>query len=131
MGAEEGCTGAKSFSKVLASAHKMEIKITGDMVKRPILKVDKRATNICINDSQKQFIAARYEIVNIESVPLHLTDYFVSYAEAKALATAGITYIDSRGPNDPLYKAYWGALPFSQVISVLNAIATESSPART
>ncbi|KAJ2930413.1 hypothetical protein H1R20_g6691, partial [Candolleomyces eurysporus] len=52
-------------------------------------------------------------------------------AKPKALASGGVSYINSRGASDSLYRAYWGANPTSRVISVLNGVANENSNSRT
>lgn len=53
-----------------------------------------------------------------------------SYTEGKALASGGASYINTNGANT-LYKAYWGNIATSRVVSVLNAVASENSSSRT
>ncbi|RDB20163.1 Neutral protease 2 MEP8 [Hypsizygus marmoreus] len=111
MGAEERVAGAQSFAKIQATTPTVQVQVTGDVAKRELPELNKRATNICTTSSRKSFIDA-------------------SYTEGKALASGGVSYINTNGANT-LYKAYWGAIATSRPRSVLSAVASESSSSRT
>ncbi|RXW23130.1 hypothetical protein EST38_g2727 [Candolleomyces aberdarensis] len=104
--------GGRGYSRVAdVTSNTLTIEITADVAKRELQPLEKRARISCSNTSRASFISS-------------------SYTEAKALASGGVSYINSRGASDSLYNAYWGANPTSRVISVLNAVANESSDSR-
>jgi hypothetical protein len=49
-----------SFSRVEAAATPVEVDIIGDLSKRELEVIDRRATNICTDSTKKSFIASRY-----------------------------------------------------------------------
>ncbi|TFK69406.1 Metalloprotease [Pluteus cervinus] len=100
------------LTKLDATSSSVEVEVTGDLKKRELVTVDKRAVSTCTNASRKSFIDA-------------------SYAEAKTLASTASSYVTSKGANDSLYRAYYGATATSRVASVFNAVATEGSNSRT
>ncbi|KAF5321007.1 hypothetical protein D9619_000119 [Psilocybe cf. subviscida] len=101
-----------SFTRVEASASPVEAVIMGDLAKREIEVLDRRAKNICTTSSKTSFIDS-------------------SYTEAKTLASTAVSYINSKGASDSLDKAYFGTTATSKVIGVLNAVANENSSSRT
>jgi len=109
---QEKTIGAASFAKVGAVSDVVEVEITGGFHRRELNKLERRARNICTNASRKSFIDA-------------------SYSEGKALASGAVSYINSRGASDSLYRAYFGSTSTSRVTSVLNAVAGENSSSRT
>ncbi|KAF5376128.1 hypothetical protein D9615_007679 [Tricholomella constricta] len=109
---DERLAGVPEFSKIEASASSVEIEVTGDLVKREIPQLNKRAVDICTTTSKKSFIDA-------------------SYTEGKALASGGVSYINSHGASDSLYRAYFGATSTSTITSKLSAVANENSSSRT
>ncbi|KAJ2915629.1 hypothetical protein MD484_g4804, partial [Candolleomyces efflorescens] len=105
--------GGQGYARVAdVTSNTLTIEITGDVSKRELHLLEKRARNACATTSRASFISS-------------------SYTEAKALASGGVSYINSRGASDSLYRAYWGANPTSRVISVLNGVANENSASRT
>lgn len=48
-----------SLSKVQAASPKVEVEVTGDIAKRELAQLNKRATDICTTSSRKSFIDAR------------------------------------------------------------------------
>ncbi|RXW23119.1 hypothetical protein EST38_g2728 [Candolleomyces aberdarensis] len=105
--------GGQGYSRVAdVISNTLTIEVTADVAKRELQPLEKRARVTCSNTSRSSFISA-------------------SYTEAKALASGGVSYINSRGASDSLYRAYWGANPTSRVISVLNGVANENSNSRT
>ncbi|KAJ2930414.1 hypothetical protein H1R20_g6690, partial [Candolleomyces eurysporus] len=105
--------GGRGYSRVAdVTSNTLTIKITADVAKRELQPLGKRASVSCASTSLSAFISA-------------------SYTEAKALASGGISYINSRGASDLLYRAYWGSNPTSLVISVLNGVVNENSTSRT
>lgn len=111
QGAEERLANSELF-KVQATSSTIEIEVTGDLAKRELAQLNKRAVDICTTASRKSFIDA-------------------SYTEGKSLASGASSYISSHGASDSLYKAYFGATATSRVTSILNAVASEGSSSRT
>ena len=101
-----------NFAKATAITNAVEVELSGDIARRELVALDKRATDICTTASKKTFIDA-------------------SYTEAKTLASTATSYISSKGASDSVYKAYFGAIATSRVSSILNSVATESSTTRT
>ncbi|KJA29559.1 hypothetical protein HYPSUDRAFT_60416 [Hypholoma sublateritium FD-334 SS-4] len=101
-----------NFAKATAITNAVEVELSGDIARRDLVRLDKRARDICTTASKKTFIDA-------------------SFTEAKTLASTAVSYISSRGASDSLYKAYFGATATSRVSTILNAVATESSTTRT
>ncbi|PPQ66176.1 hypothetical protein CVT24_000153 [Panaeolus cyanescens] len=101
-----------SFAKVQVESEAVDVEITGDLSKRELKALESRAVSVCSNSSRKSFIDA-------------------SYSEAKTLARAGTSWINSRGSGDSVYRAYFGSNTVSRVTSILNAVANESSSSRT
>lgn len=101
-----------NFAKATAITNAVEVELSGDIARRDLAGLDKRAKDICTTAAKKTFIDA-------------------SYTEAKTLASTATSYISSKGASDTLYKAYFGAIATSRVSTILNAVATESSTSRT
>lgn len=101
-----------AVSKVSADTTAVEIEVAGDLTKRDLPQLNKRAVDICTTSSRKSFIDS-------------------SYSEAKTLARGASSYISSRGASDSLYKAYYGTTSTSTVTGILNAVANENSSSRT
>ncbi|KAL0950392.1 hypothetical protein HGRIS_010352 [Hohenbuehelia grisea] len=99
------------LTKIESTASKVEVAVTSDVAKRG-LSQDKRAVSVCSTASRKSFIDA-------------------SYSEAKSLASQAVSYINSRGASDSVYRAYFGATATSRVTSILSAVANENSGSRT
>ncbi|KAF9445020.1 zincin [Macrolepiota fuliginosa MF-IS2] len=99
-----------AFSRISAASSNVEVEVTGDVAKRefPLIK---RETFFCANATQTAFMNG-------------------SYIEAKSLASISSSYVSSKGASDPVYTAYFGANPTSQVITILNAVANENSSSR-
>ncbi|KAF9004354.1 Deuterolysin metalloprotease family-domain-containing protein [Cyathus striatus] len=111
-GAAEKVISVESVSKVIATSSAVEVEITGDIAKRELPRINKRATDICTTASKKTFIDA-------------------SYTEGKNLAKVASSYVTSKGSSDTLYKSYFGSTATSKVTTILNAVANESSSSRT
>ncbi|KAF9468294.1 Deuterolysin metalloprotease family-domain-containing protein [Collybia nuda] len=109
VGAEES---TEKFSKVQATTAKVEVEVTGDVSKRELPHLNKRAVDICTTSTRKSFIDS-------------------SYSEGKSLASGASSYISSHGASDTLYRAYFGATATSRVTSIFNAVASENSGSRT
>ncbi|RDB23883.1 Penicillolysin [Hypsizygus marmoreus] len=109
QGTEKATT--PNFAKLQATSNKVDVQITGDLAKRELPQLNKRAVDICTTSSRKSFIDA-------------------SYTEGKALASGAVSYINSNGASS-LYRAYFGAISTSRVTSILNAVASENSGSRT
>jgi len=99
-------------AKVSADSSTVEVEVAGDLAKRELPQLNKRAVDICTTSSRKSFIDA-------------------SYSEAKTLARGASSYISSRGSGDSLYQAYYGANSVSRITGILNAVANENSSSRT
>ncbi|KAF5329051.1 hypothetical protein D9611_013870 [Ephemerocybe angulata] len=106
----------RQFSRIDASSvisNTVSIEVTADVAKRDIEgHLEKRASVTCSNTSRASFISS-------------------SYSEAKSLASGGVSYINSRGTSDSLYRSYWGANAASRVTSVLSGVVNENSSSRT
>ena len=95
----------------ISNTGSVSITVTDDVSKRN-LNLDKRAEVTCSNSSQASFISD-------------------SYTEGKSLAALSSSYITTRGADDSVYNAYYGANPISSVISKFDAVANENSTSRT
>ncbi len=100
------------MAKVSADSTAVEVELAGDLTKRELPQLNKRAVDTCTTSSRKSFIDS-------------------SYSEAKTLARGASSYISSRGTGDSLYRAYYGANSASRITSILNAVANENSGSRT
>ncbi|KAF9441014.1 zincin [Macrolepiota fuliginosa MF-IS2] len=101
-----------NLSRIAAAPTSVEVEVTGDLAKRELPMLNKRAVDICTTSSKKSFIDA-------------------SYSEAKTLASTSSSYVSSHGASDSLYRSYFGSNSISRVTSILNAVAGENSGSRT
>ncbi|KAG6909167.1 hypothetical protein DXG01_001794 [Tephrocybe rancida] len=115
---------ASELSKVEATANTLEVEISGDLAKRELPQLNKRAVDICTTSSRKSVhLAFTWWVAQLSASSL-------SYTEGKALASGAVSYISSHGA-DSLYTAYFGATATSRVSSILSAVANENSSSRT
>lgn len=101
-----------ALKKVAAASGSVEVEVTGDLAKRELPKVNKRAVDICTDSSRRSFIDA-------------------SYSEAKTLAQISSSYVSSRGASDSLFRAYFKTNAATSVTRILNNVANENSGSRT
>lgn len=94
-----------ALTKVQAAAPSVEVEVTEDVATRQIVK---RSTNVCTSSSQKSYIDA-------------------AYAEGRQLASVSVSYINSRGAGDALFRSYWGTNSASTVNSVFSRVASGGS----
>ncbi|KAF8650946.1 hypothetical protein AX16_005013 [Volvariella volvacea WC 439] len=94
-------------SKIDYIPSSIEVEITSDVAYRHLHEVNEHAVTDC--DSQRRaFIDT-------------------SYAEARSLASGASTHIKNGGASDPLYKAYFGANPISNVTAIFDGLANQNS----
>lgn len=111
IGAEERVADPE-LTIVPATTAAIEVQVEGDLAKRELQQLNKRAVDICTTASRKSFIDS-------------------SYSEAKSLASIASSYVSSRGASDSLFRAYWGSNSVTNVNRVLNAVSGENSSSRT
>ncbi|PVF99290.1 zincin [Serendipita vermifera] len=90
----------------------VDVNIVSDVTRRGPKVLDKRSMVNCTDTSSSPFISASYE-------------------EAKSLASLAANYISTRGADDPLFVAYFGAQDISRPLSVFQAVESENDPERT
>ncbi|KAK0438556.1 hypothetical protein EV421DRAFT_1906489 [Armillaria borealis] len=84
---EATLTNGASFHQASVSSSSVVVNIYGDLVKRYLPVVDKRAVDVCTDNAKKSFIDA-------------------SYTEGKALASIASAYISANGSNS-LHRLLW------------------------
>lgn len=90
----------------VATTHSVTVTVINDVSKREAKRevgLGKRDQIVCSDPDKASFIAD-------------------SIKDAGYLNIIASVYMDSRGPDDPLYKAYFGSNPISDVMSSLNLI---------
>ncbi|KAK1222803.1 hypothetical protein PQX77_014330 [Marasmius sp. AFHP31] len=107
LGSEEASFAPLEELEVSSNA----VEVSVSQLEKQEVPVEKRATNICPNASQKSFIDA-------------------AYTESKQMATAAANYISSNGANS-LYTSYFKTNPTTTIRNVFTSVANENTSSRT
>ncbi|CAG8728837.1 11410_t:CDS:2, partial [Acaulospora colombiana] len=93
--------------RISAPVPTVHVNVISDVMRRDLNVLDKRAVANCSDTSSSPFIVT------------------------SSLASLAANYISTRGADDPLFVAYFGAQNISRPLSVFQAIESENDPERT